>query len=73
MTADIATALRKAIAASGKSHYALAKESGVASEVIDRFVRGERDIRLQTAARLAKALGLELRAKQDGDRRRGES
>jgi len=39
MNADIATALRKAITAAGKSHYALARASGVASEVIDRFAR----------------------------------
>ena len=67
MTTDIATALRRAIVASGKSHYALAKASGVASEVIDRFVRGERDIRLQTAGRLARPLGLELRPGRDED------
>lgn len=60
-------ALKEAIRSSGLSAYALSKASGVDQSVISRFLNdpgaGERggDLRLSTAARLAAALGLELR------------
>jgi len=60
---DIQEALRRAIAKSGKTHYRLGKDAELAPEVIDRFVTGERDIRLATAAKLADALGLQLTPK----------
>jgi len=56
----IATELRKAIKSSGETYYRLAQESGVAQEQISRFVRGERDLRLETAGKLAAALDLRL-------------
>jgi len=56
-------ALRKAIKASGKTHYRLAKESGLKPDYFDRFVYGTRDIRLSTAGKICQALGLELRPK----------
>jgi DNA-binding phage protein len=40
----------------------VAKDSGVAHPVILRFLSGERDIRLETAEKLANALGLELKS-----------
>jgi plasmid maintenance system antidote protein VapI len=52
--------LRAAIANSGKTHYRLAKDSGVAPHVIDRFVSGERSLNLATADKLAAVLGLAL-------------
>jgi plasmid maintenance system antidote protein VapI len=52
--------LRAAIAASGKTHYRLWQESGVAPHVIDRFVSGERSLNLATADKLAATLGLAL-------------
>lgn len=55
--------LRKAIEKRDESYYALAKRAGVDAVVISRFVCGERDLRLETAAKLAAALGLELTAK----------
>lgn len=55
-------ALRAAIAKSGLTHYALAKVAGVTAGQIDRFVSGERDLRLNSAAAIAAALGLELKA-----------
>ena len=55
--------LRKAIVNRGESYYALAKRAGVDAVVISRFVCGERDLRLDTAAKLAAALGLELTVK----------
>ena len=60
---DLKTAIRR----SGLTHYLLGKKSGVAPSVIDRFMvdalGGQRggDLRLSTAAKLAVALGLELR------------
>lgn len=60
-------ALKAAIRKSGRSYYDLGHAAEVSPSVILRFmsddpqaVRGG-DIRLSTAARLAKALGLELR------------
>lgn len=52
--------LRKAIEKGEESYYALAKRSGVNAVVISRFACGERDLRLETAAKLADALGLTL-------------
>lgn len=64
-TPTIDAALRKAVKASGLTHYALSKSSGVAACVIDRFMAPaddptHRDIRLETAAKIASALGLSL-------------
>jgi transcriptional regulator with XRE-family HTH domain len=55
------THLRTAIKSSGKTVYRIAQESGVAHPIILRFLSGERDIRLETAEKLATALRLELR------------
>jgi len=57
----IDSTLRKAIKASGLTHYALAKVTGVTAGQLDRFMSGERDLRLTSAAAIADALGLELR------------
>ncbi len=57
----ISDTLRAAIQASGKSVNQLAKDSGVAHPVILRFLSKERDIRLQTADKLAECLGLKLK------------
>jgi transcriptional regulator with XRE-family HTH domain len=56
----IDTTLRSALKASGLTHYAIAKLSGVTPSQIDRFVSGQRDLTLHSAAALAAALGLEL-------------
>ena len=57
---SITEPLRAAIRMSELSMYELARESGVAHAVIARFVRGERDLLLATADRLAAALQLTL-------------
>lgn len=60
----IDVALARAIKASGRTHYAIGVAAGVSSTTIDRFMyRDERHrgLTLETAARLAEALGLELR------------
>ena len=55
-------ALKAAIKASGLTHYAVAKLAEVSPAQIDRFMSGERDLRLGTAAAIAASLGLELKA-----------
>lgn len=54
----ISDALRAAIEASPKSVYQICKEAGISQIVVSRFLSGQRDIRLATADRLAKALGV---------------
>lgn len=60
-------ALIKAIEASTETRYAIAVGSGVDHAVLRRFMRRERDIKLQTADKLASYLGIKttlLRAKR---------
>ena len=57
-TTTISDQLRQAIADSGLTHYALGKAAGVAPAAIDRFVSGERSLRLDTVDKLCEALGL---------------
>ncbi len=40
--------------------YAIAKGSGVSQSVVNRFIKGERGISLDTAARLCAYLGMDL-------------
>lgn len=61
--------LRRAIKASGLTHYRLAQMAGITPEVIDRFMSGERDVRFETACKLATALELEFTPKR-GKRKR---
>ena len=56
----LATQLRSAIVDRDITHYQLGKDAGLSPAVIDRFISGERDVMLETAARLASALGLRL-------------
>jgi hypothetical protein len=50
--------LREALTNSGKTSYQLMAETGVNHGVILRFMKGERDIRLETAEKLAVAVRL---------------
>src|SRR4051812_38227676 len=52
--------LREIIDARGLTAYATGQKAGVDPGVISRFMTGHRDIRLETADRLATALGLRL-------------
>ncbi len=56
----IDVALRKAILKSGMTVYAIAKECGFQPAPLYRFLTGERDIRLETAEKIAELLDLEL-------------
>lgn len=59
----LATAIRAAIKRSGKTRYALAKETDVPESALSRFMAGA-DMQLDYASRLTAALGLELRSKR---------
>ena len=55
----------RAIEDSGKSVRSIALNAGISQPQLSRFVKGERDLRLDAADKVAKSLGLELR-KFDG-------
>ncbi len=57
---DIEQQLRDAIQSSGLSLYQLGKKSGINDSQLSRFMRGERDLRLQNVVRLCRVLGLHL-------------
>lgn len=56
----LAARLKEAITASGATHYAIGKQAGIRPDLLDRFMRGERDLRLASAGKIANALGLDL-------------
>jgi DNA-binding Xre family transcriptional regulator len=57
--------LRKAIRATGETHYRIGKETGIDTRTLDRFMSGERPwLRSDTMDRLCEYLGLELRPKK---------
>jgi hypothetical protein len=58
----LSEAIKRAVAESGKSVNAVAKEAGVPQTVVQRFVSGQRGLLLGTAERLCAYLGLELQA-----------
>ena len=58
--------LRQAILSCGISRYRLAKVANVSEAVLSLFVNRRRSLNLGTAAKLAKALNLELRPKKKG-------
>ena len=53
-------ALKRAITKSGLTHYAIGKLAACNPSQVDRFISGERDLGLETAGRIAAALGLHL-------------
>ena len=60
MAATISKTLRTTAKGRGVSLRVLARESGVSPSVLSRFLRHERSLTLQTADKLAGALGLRL-------------
>ena len=52
--------LREAIRNCGETEYRVAKESGVPQPVVSRFMREERGVSLETAAKLCQYLGIHL-------------
>ena len=57
---SLSNQLRGIIESRGVTAYALGQDSGVDATVIARFLAEERDIRMETADKLAAALGLRL-------------
>jgi hypothetical protein len=57
---SLSETLREAIRSSGKSVYQIAKAASVSQIVVSRFLSGERDIRMETADRLAEVLELKV-------------
>lgn len=53
-------AIRKALLSDNRTWYEIAKEAGIEPDVLYRF-RDGKDIRLTTAEKICKALGLELK------------
>ncbi len=58
VSGPLSEALKQAIRASGKSVAQIADESGIALNVVSRFLSGQGDIHMATADRLAAAVGL---------------
>lgn len=58
---DIQEQLRRAILKAPMSRYVLSRLTGVSEGVLSHFVNRNRSITMDTAAKLAAALGLELR------------
>ena len=65
-TKNIEDQLRQTIIKSDMSRYRLSKLTGVDDAVLCNFVNRKRSITMTTAAKLAKALELELRPKKKG-------
>jgi plasmid maintenance system antidote protein VapI len=63
MSKTLADSLRLAIRESGQSATALADKTGVPQPTITRFLAGA-DMKLETAGRIAKHLGLELKTRK---------
>ncbi len=63
---DIEEQLRQAIIKSSISRYRLSQLTGVDNAVLSNFVNHKRSLVMTTAAKLAKALNLELRPKKKG-------
>ena len=57
---EILETLKRAIGASVKSRYALARETDVAESALSRLMSGERGLSIDAAERLARALDLQI-------------
>jgi plasmid maintenance system antidote protein VapI len=63
---NVCDELRQAIQGSGWTHYRIGKEAGIKPEIVTRFVKEARDIRAQTFAKIAAALGMVLVPRKEG-------
>ena len=59
-TENIEDQFRKAILQSGMTRYRLSKLSGVTNSQLSLFVRGKRSLTLESAAKIAQVLEIEL-------------
>ena len=67
-TGGLVDALKRAITKSGLTHYAIAKSAECYTSQLDRFMSGKRDLGLETAGRIATALGLHLVAAKGSEK-----
>jgi len=58
--------LRRAVTASGKTHYRLHVETKLSETQISRFMAGTQGLSLRSAEKLASVLGLELIERKNG-------
>lgn len=56
----LADQLRAAMVGSGLSHYRISKDTGISQPVITRFINGDRDLKLETAGKLAAYFSMRL-------------
>lgn len=56
----VSETLRDALKNCDRSVYELAKEMEIAPDPLYRFLKGKRDLRLETASKLCEVLGLRL-------------
>lgn len=63
---SLADTLKQAVADTGMSVNAVASQSGVPQAGLQRFLKGQRGINLDTAERLCTYLQLELRSTSNG-------
>jgi transcriptional regulator with XRE-family HTH domain len=56
----LSEALKKAILKSEMTQYQIAKEAGIDQGMITRFLSDERDLRLETASKIAEVVGAKL-------------
>ena len=66
---SVVSELRKAIVESGYTQNQLSELSGVNRAQINRFVKDERTLTLESAEKIAKVLGLELKPKKKKGKR----
>jgi len=60
--------IQRVVDSKQETKYSIAVGSGIDHAVLRRFMRGERDIKLQTADKLAHYLSLELTKKVDDNK-----
>jgi transcriptional regulator with XRE-family HTH domain len=60
MTTTLPDQIRAAIAADGRTVYAIAKAAGLEQRTLGRFANGERDLTSERLGRLMAALGLRV-------------
>lgn len=66
---DLGTRLREIIRGRGLTAYAVARDAGIDPGMVQRFLNGQRDLRLESAAKICTTLGLRV---VEGGRGRGK-
>ncbi len=52
--------LREAIERSGKSRYAISRETGIAQSILSRFVHGDAGLSLENVDRICESIGVRI-------------